>query len=376
MLQKPYVWNAAPALVEPGARAFWKGLAFLAPLWGGAGKGALLGSHGGPVNVSLASANVLWRATPYGVGLGSSSASDMRRLSANNFCPITTSDGVGTGDFTILQLVNPSAGATGAVQVTLGHREPAGALNTACLTADSNASQAYTSGSFQFGSYASGWSGVAATGMADGKWHVFTGVRRNGVMELWRDGVLAASASLTVRNVYSATANFCIGGYPASTSFGLATAADIGVSGGWNRALSAAEIRLLARDPFCMLRPSPEWRGVWTPLGGTATLSPADLTDGFGFETPVFSQVHALAAPGMRFAESLDAAGFSQAHLFSVSGLNSAFWLDAATLATGMSNAPEFRSRSPVHEGRGREISGISRVAPVGSDGRTRSITE
>ncbi len=72
MQQKPPRWNIAPALVAPEAQSLWKGLAFMAPLWGHASKGALLGPHGGPLaGANLATgANLQWRGTPYGLGVG------------------------------------------------------------------------------------------------------------------------------------------------------------------------------------------------------------------------------------------------------------------------------------------------------------------
>jgi len=373
MLQKPYVWNATPALVEPRARELWKSLAFLAPLWCGTGKGALLGPHGGPLaGANLTAGSTLgWRGTPYGMGAGISGASNL--LTQSSFEPITTSDGAGTGDFTLLVLANPISEA----RLSSAAGQGTASNPYARLAFNSDGLNGLTAGQFGFVTRTTAATGVTVAGAIDGNYHLFAGRRIGTVMDAFVDGVKRNSNSGAIRDFAIGTCSFSIGNDAGSaTSNRIDTGCNIVLAAGWNRALSDAEMRMLARDPFCMLRPSPEWRGVWTPVGGASTLSPADLTDGFGFETPVFSQVHNLTAPGMRFAESMDAAGFSQAHLFSAGELNSAFWFDAATLGTGMSNAPDFRSRSPVKDGRSREVSGISRVAPMGGDGRTRLITE
>ena len=274
MIHKPHRWlYSLNGLEYPD---LWRGVAFAAPFlqMSSAGKVTLLDARGGPLNGANLTANgTQWRGTPYGLGLGNSNAAELRRLLQTGFSPIVTSDGAGTGDFTVMQLCNPTANALGTAQVGLAQRVGTGALNQFQLAFDSNNAFGYSAGSTMFGTYATAASAVAATGLIDGLPHVWIGSRSGTVLSLYRDGVLAASASLTVRDILISGQAFCIGGVPHDAGYGLAVGATIGISIGWDRALSDAEMRLLARDPFCMFRSMPEWRGVWTPLGGAYFLN-------------------------------------------------------------------------------------------------------
>lgn len=417
MQAKPHRWNISPALVNPVARNLWKGLAFLAPLWGGVGKGTLLGPHGGPLNIAPTANGTLWRGTPYGVGLGNSNDAEHRRLLFSGYAPVTTSDGAGTGDFTVLMLANPRAEAR--IASSLKQRLHSGNFNQAGLDFNTDANGTVSSGSFAFTTYNTAWSNVAVAGAVDGNWHLFGGVRRNGVMAAWRDGVLRATTSPTLRNVYSATADTCIGGVGHDAQFGMFAGDTVALAAAWNRALSDAEMRLLARDPFVMFRPAPEWRGVWTLLGG-AVLSPVDLTDSFGFETPVFSQAHNLSvsdaafalgheAPAISqshnlavsdaffaesfempvlsiggvlspaksvFAASFEAAGILQAHILSAQKANLAFPFESAALAMSALSTPDFRTTGISNNLRRKNTAGDTRNSPVVAANRTKSITE
>lgn len=270
MLRKPPRWNVSPALIAPNARRLWNGLAFIAPLWGHAGKGALLNSLGQPLaGANLTAGSTLqWRGTPYGLGFGRTGTGNVRMLYQDNFAPIVTSDGAGTGDFTFGIFANPIAEAviSEGLSQTVNNGNP-----RADLVFNANASLGAASGSFTFIAGAAS-STVAIANVIDGRMHGFFARRRGTEISVWVDGVLRASTSLAILDVYTAgTSDFAIGTRGGDTAFPVNAATDIIAAYGWNRALSAAEMRMLARDPFCMFRPQAEWRGVWTPVtGGTS----------------------------------------------------------------------------------------------------------
>lgn len=395
MQQKPSRWNVSPGLIAPEARGLWRGLAFLAPLWGHAGKGALLGASGQPLNGAnlTGGSTATWRGTPYGAGGGITGASNF--LYQDNFEPMLSSDGAGTGDFTIVMLANPVSENRLAHGLSLGYGDPLGAtlgFNSAV------GGGAAATGQFAFVTRDSaGTSGAVVAGGIDGLYHLFAGRRAGGAVTAWIDGISRTSTTSTVRDIADGTGGIAIGNRAESTAYRIDTATSIVLAAGWNRALSVAEMRLLARDPFAMLRPCPEWRGVWTPAGG-AVLSPADLVDSFGFETPGFTQAHNFSAAGAALAESfeaagfsqthvlssadavlaemLDAPGFSQAHLFVALEMNFALWFDLASLAMISQGAPGFRTRGIDESGRSENTGAEARRTEVAASSRSRTITE
>ena len=278
MIQKPPRWNVSPALIDPAARDLWKGLAFISPLWGGAGKGAMLGPHGGPLAGAnlVAGSTLKWRATPYGLGFGRTGTGNALILSQNNFAPIVTSNGVGTGDFTFLLLANPIAEAvitTGGQQSVYGG--PAAVMS---LNFNQNSSGAaapgyillYTSDAAN-GTFTSG----AASGVIDGGYHLFGGMRKSTAVSVWADGRQRSTASGTPRNIFvSGTSDFALGSAVVTGTSAIKDTTNIVFAAGWNRALSDAEMRLLARDPFFMYRMAMVSPSLWFAIGpGVQTYS-------------------------------------------------------------------------------------------------------
>lgn len=367
MQQKPPLWNVSPALVAQDAQHLWKGVAFLAPLCGvEGGRGALLAASGQP----LAGANLIAgstaqrRSTPYGLGVGISGASNL--LSQDNFAPFVTSNGAFTGDCTIVCLANPIAEARTSVLVS---QAVTGAAPSILLVA--NASN--TSGGFRFDA---GAGGVAVANIVNGNYRLFGGVRQGAVNTSYIDGVSVATQAAAAQAVGSAAAGIAIGNMAESTTNRIATSTNIVFVAAWNRALSAAEMRMLARDPFCMFRRGAEWRGVWTPLSANAILSPADLTDGFGFETPGISQAHVFSAADAFFAEGFETPGVTQGHLFSPQEINFATPFDAAFVTLESPGAPGFRSRAISGNTRSSAIGASTRSAVKTRDERSKLITE
>ncbi len=345
MQKKPSRWNVTPALIAPNARSLWRGVAFVAPLWQGAGKGALLNATGQPVMGSdlVAGSTSLWRGTPYGLGAGISGASNL--LEQANFAPIVTSDGAGTGDFTTVCLANPIAEARGSFAVHQANNSARGmvlVLNGHINLASVSTRFSFTTRDAQTGVV----TGAFIDDAIDGKYKLFGGRRTAAVVDAFVDGKVASTASGTIRDILLGDDAFAIGQNAINSDGRIDTGTNVVFAAGWNRALSDAEMHMLARDPFVMFRPVFEWRGVWTAAGGgDAVLDPSDLTDGLVFDTPALSQAHNLSAADTMVAQTLEPAGISQAHLFSAGELNSAFQFDLALLAMSSQGAPGFRTR-------------------------------
>ena len=126
---KPYEGEFGPH--RSAAPGLWKGAAFVFPAAsrGYKGRQGLLNRYGQPIAVTPTASGTLWRTTPYGLGLGNSNSADLRRLLYTGYAPITTSDGAGSGDFTMLSLCNPTPAAT--VAVALHQRLSGGSANQA-----------------------------------------------------------------------------------------------------------------------------------------------------------------------------------------------------------------------------------------------------
>lgn len=394
MLVKPARWNISPALIAPEARPLWKGLAFMAPLWGHASKGALLGPHGGPLaGANLAAgANLQWRGTPYGLGVGVSAAGDL--LNQTDFAPLKTSNGAYTGDFTIITLANPKAEA----RQSAAFSQTSGGTATRVFILPNSGSV-----SGQLGFYTdTGGSAVSChvLGLVDGKYHVFGGRRRGTTLELFSDGIVRGSATGAVQTIGGTTAGIAIGNRAEDTaSDRIDPACNVVLVAAWNRALNNAEMLLLARDPFCMFRPSAEWRGVWTPLGGgNAILSPADVTGSLQFETPAISQNHILTlvdafiaenfeTPALNigsvlnpaksfFASIADTPTFFQNHNLPAQEMNFAFPADAAQLVMNAQGTPGFRKLGIGASSRRKNTGSDTRGVQMLMDGRSTPITE
>lgn len=374
MQQKPSRWNISPALLAREAQGLWKGLAFVAPLWGFTGKGVLLNAGGQPINLTPIHNAPQWRGTPYGFGLSRVPATADPRILRFATNLITTSDGVGTGDFTVALLANPVSEAV--VRFNFSQRTAAGSGPRLFTGANHNGAAA-AAGYFLFGTRdAAGSTDVAIANMVDGRDHLFTIRRKGSTNDLFRDGVVAGSTTGTVRAITQASNESVFGGLGGDTTDGMNDATRIVFGAAWNRALSDAEMRMLARDAFCMLRPMPEWRGVWTPAGGDAVLNPADFTDSFGYETAGFLQAHQFALPDAFLAAGFEPAGFSQAHVMTPYEMNSALPFEYASLAMASTGAPPFRMHSPGKTGRNENISADARNQQIGDTRRSRTITE
>lgn len=258
----------------------WDGVAFAFPVFsrGYTGKQGLLNQYGQPLAGSslTAGSTLQWRNTPYGLGVGISGASNL--LQQDNYLPLFTSDGVGTGDFTVVCLANPPAEAviSNAVSQAVSGVQP-----RLDMFFNTNSAVAATSGSFAFLTRDATNIIPAVAGVIDGRYHLFGGSRDGTNVRAWIDGVLRASASGTVQNIAGTGGGFAIGNRAEHTVSRINIATTVVFVVGWNRALSDAGMRMLADDPFIMFRVPVRRKIYYIPAAGGAMTGTASI----GFTT-------------------------------------------------------------------------------------------
>lgn len=214
------------------------------------------------------------------VGRAVDSSTGQVNLEWANYQPIVTSNGAGTGDFTLCLLANPAVAGGGAVEHGLAQKnDAAGApYAQATLLFHANATAGYVSGSVSFFTYSSASAGIAATGKIDGNWHLWTGTRRGATFSLYRDAELIVSATDVVRNISQASRYLAIGSRGNGTTEAYRDGAAFAL--GANRALSASEIATLASNPWQIFQP-PQ-RRIWvagTSSGSTGTVAVTNAND-------------------------------------------------------------------------------------------------
>ena len=282
MLQKPYnVWPS-PRLVTGVNARLWDKLAllFAANTMASTGGSTLVDSKGAPMGDLTAGSTLQWRGTPYGLGVGISGASDV--LEQANFEPITTSDGAGTGDLTMIVLANPGAEA----RISMGLSQGNSANNTTLFlgfnTANSLATA--TSGAFCFTTrQGASTTGASIASVVDGNYHLFGGRRRGTNVDCFADN-LVATASGTIQDITPGTGGIAIGHRAERATDRIATTTSIVLAAAWNRALTDAEMRLLADDPFCMFRPEEFYYKAAAAAGNYGRLiNPSGYVGGGGY---------------------------------------------------------------------------------------------
>lgn len=161
---------------------------------------------------------------------------------------IWTSDGAGTGAFTLLQIANPAASATR--NFMLGNRY---APSYAMICANMDNTGSGLSGSFAL-SITPTVQAAHVTGVVDGEFHAFAGRRHaNFTKDVWVDGTQRNSVAGTSQDVVpSGIVYLYVGGIEVGS---LGSDNDILISMGWNRALTDEEMVRISRDPWSVLSP-------------------------------------------------------------------------------------------------------------------------
>ena len=216
-------------------------------------------------------------------GVFAKGAASQRNIEWANYQPITTSDGVGTGDFTIIAFSNPPAVSGGSSQHIFAQKNDAGGSPFAQvqLAAHYNFSTGvHEQGKFTFAIYHPTANQIAETPFAiDGNWHMWSGVRSGTTMTLSRDDEVLSSTTSTVRSILQASPRYlALGGQGNTTASSLTEG--IGCSFAFNRALSYAELKSLYKNPWQIFEPEVEriWISDYIATGGlTQVQSDASL---------------------------------------------------------------------------------------------------
>jgi hypothetical protein len=271
-----------------------------------------------------------------GIGRAVDSSTGQVNLEWANYQPIVTSDGAGTGDFTLCLLANPAVAGGGAVEHGLAQKnDAAGApYAQATLLFHANATAGYVSGSVSFFTYSSSSAGIAATGKIDGNWHLWTGTRRGTTFSLYRDAELIASATDVVRNISQASRYLAIGSRGNGTTEAYRDGAAFAF--GSNRALSASEIATLASNPWQIFK-APA-RRLWVAGAGgngTATITGVSGAGQVGALSP--SGNASVSLPGASGAGSVGNVVASVSAATAITGVNGAGQVGNTT-QTGAAN--------------------------------------
>ena len=200
------------------------------------GKGPLWDAvHGYAVAPGSASAKAM---SPYGLAARVNGSGNSGWQSSGNQAPLVTSTADGTGDLTLMMIMNCPASASGGQSLggQSDHNEVGGGVG---FFANWNASFANTSGSVGFDCFtANDDVGIVCASQLDGGHHVLVGKRAGSTHALWVDATKPAQTVFGsgVSNILGGTNNTLAIYDDAAQSFSVPFMA------GWNRALSDAEI--------------------------------------------------------------------------------------------------------------------------------------
>ncbi len=200
------------------------------------GKGPLWDAvHGFAVSAGSASSKVM---SPYGLAAHIDGSGNSRWRSGGTLAPLVTSTGDGTGDLTLMMIMNCPASASGG-QTLGGQFDVGGVGGGAGFFANWNASFANTSGSIGFDCFTTSTDvGIVCAGQLDGGYHVLVGKRTGSSHALWVDATKPAQTSFGsgIANISGGNNNTLNITDDALQSFSVPFMA------GWNRALADAEI--------------------------------------------------------------------------------------------------------------------------------------
>lgn len=168
---------------------------------------------------------------------------------------LTTSDGAGTGTFTLLAFARPIASTS--QRSLISQRAPASPFRQVHILANTGTNLGASSGSIAFITYDSthGPQAVSA-GKVDGNWHVYVGVRPalTTVHDLYVDGAFVVTASDSVTdNVIGTNSANGVGSGPVGF-FDTGTT-DIVLTAMWNRELLASEVADVSNNPWQLFEP-------------------------------------------------------------------------------------------------------------------------
>lgn len=237
--------------------------------------------------------------TPNGVsivagqgGRGFKAASNASVGASFGTSQLSTSDGAGSGDFSLLLVASPVASTTREIMFCVrdGTRE-------LYFTANCTVGLVASSGRIAVQTNVGGATGISVAGSVDGQLHTWLFTRQGTSQRLYRDGVLHASSTEAVRQVWTSSSTDVVGGYTAA-NWGVSSS--VLLVGGWNSALSESDALSLSANPWQLFAP----RSIWVPVstaggsvtGTSATTNANDTSTASGTTTVVGTSATTNAA--------------------------------------------------------------------------------
>lgn len=263
--------------------------------------------------------------SPAAAGLGYTAVGGLASRAATNNA-LTTSNGVGTGDFTLLVYAAPTASATRQMPIALSNAVGGNGESYIIFNAGSNL--AASSGKLTFTIF-SAQTGLESAGAVDGKAHVFAVRRIGSALSLWRDGVLLSSVTYTTTVVPNNNDFTYIGGYKDA---GYGHVDPLYLAAGWNAALSDQQIRHLA-DPWQLFEPRRLVIPSAPAAGGAYTLTAAAGSYSLSGQAATITRSRALAAAAGSYATTGQAATIKRNKALAAAAGSYSVTGQAATLA-------------------------------------------
>lgn len=165
---------------------------------------------------------------------------------------ITTSNGAGTGDFTMAVVAAPTPNAT-EFNFLISQRVSTGSLNQVYFCANLSTSGSQASGWLTFDTYSGTHILAGAASQVDGAYHAFVAKRTGIATAVYRDGLSVGTGSGTVQNILNTSQDFDVGGLAQDNTNARGSNCPVSFAACWNRALADDEIMEWSKDPTCML---------------------------------------------------------------------------------------------------------------------------
>ena len=168
---------------------------------------------------------------------------------------IVTSNGVGTGDYSMIFIGNPDD-SSGDFRILMAQKRDAAGFpfSQTWLVADSGTSGGYQAGYVSFNAYSESGAGVERTsGVLDGDYHTFAGVRESNDYKLSIDGDAFTVATATAVDIL-ADNYLTIGSRGGETTNAYNKNAVFACA--YDRALSQEEVTSLHRNPYQFVIPA------------------------------------------------------------------------------------------------------------------------
>lgn len=202
-----------------------------------------------------------------GVGVKAAASSSLGASFSKS--KLSSQNGAGTGDFSVLVGASPIASTTRELMFC-----SCNGTTEFYIAANANVGLTASSGSISPQTNTGGASGVSQSGGANGQPRIWLYTRIGIVGTLYCDGAVVATGAVSQAQMWSSASTINVGGY-SGASWGVSSS--VFAAAGWNRGLSEAEGKLLTgglQNPWQLF----EKERIFVPLttGGDTYTLPSD----------------------------------------------------------------------------------------------------